>query len=249
MREIYNAPFSLCLKDGIPVDMCHKISLLFGGKTFQGVFYNSELAKKNESYFFAITMGVVKTLTENYFLSPYPKPKYGVPTLGQLKYMLDNNYVRKITGQGYWYRRPNGSVKRTYYGARPGYNVSPVAMLTRVVAPDFPSSCEEEHCEGFYNTQNWTLQTASNSAFTMRYAWGFTFNGKEYSKNESRQQNLSIPGSAVNVWIDVWHAGMLGYVARYQNLEDRVGTSDVLCVKIFGSLVVNHAEIYRKRCW
>lgn len=249
LRDIYNSPFSLCLKDGISVDMCHKISLLFGGKTFQEVFYHTELAKKNEAYFQNIDINVLNTLLRNYLLPPYPNPKYSVPTLGQLKYLIDKNYIKKITGQAYWYMKSSGKAGTTYYGSRPTSSAPSIAMLTRLVAKDFPSACEEDKCEGFYSYQNWILQTASNSAFTTRYYWGYMQKGKSFSSDMSGERNLLIPADATDVYIDIWHAGMIGYVAKYRNLEKMIGTSSILCVKIFGSLVVNSAQIYKKRCW
>ncbi len=253
-REMYNAPYSLCIKDRIPPGLCGKMSLEFGGETFKTAYYLESLTKENREYFRMVSLTQAQLMIYNYFLAPTSIPnEFSYPKLGQLKHLIEHGFILKITGHPYWYVRDDGrTIEITYYGGRPSTGDSVTtskAMLSRLVTKEYPSSCKEAECTGFYNNQDWILQTANNSAFTTRYYYGYSINGKSYEWDLSGQKKLAIPSNAVGVWLSIWHAGMLGYVAQLKNLENEIGTSDILCVKIFGTLVINHYEIYRNKCW
>lgn len=255
-RDIYNTPYSLCHKDGIIDRYCRSMSILFGGKTFKEVYYVVDLANQPESYFRQLSLGQILKLISNYYL--VPSIRMTLPSLGQLKYMMDYGYVKKIRQQGYWYfKQVDGgySAAVMYYGIRPPSGPSSPTgsakkgMLTRIVSSSFPSACNQNQCDGFYDFVDWTLQTASNSVFTTRAVMGYSVDGVNHRFEYSGQTNISIPASASGVWLDIWHAGMIGYVAKLRNLENKLTGSNFICVKIFGSLVVNHATISNEKCW
>ncbi|PAR92342.1 hypothetical protein CGT82_17130 [Vibrio cholerae] len=249
MRTIFNAPYSLCRRDGLTDEQCKQVSLYIGGDTFRQVFISKEIAEMPESYFRKLNIDQAKMVVSNYILENNGDKTWRVPTLGQLTNMIRSGYIPGNRGHKYWYRSDSSDTLKIAT-----YNSSAIAggdaALYRLATSDLASSCTEDSCDSWTNIQNWTLQTATASSFAIRYNYGYTHSGRDYRWSKQwGANNLLIPGDATKVWIEIWHNGSLHYSGKNYDIEKSRGTANIMCIKQFGSLAVHHSELRKGACW
>lgn len=156
LRQIYNAPKSLCRKDGIPDHQCGRVSLRFGGDTFKEVFYDVNLANYPKSEFERLTKPEINSLVNAYLLpTKYPDKSWQVPTLGQLTKLIQEGFVPAVTGKEYWYKNPSNQLESAFWLSR--QSTQGIASLTRLVSSDYESACEYSKCNDWKRHKDYRI--------------------------------------------------------------------------------------------